>query len=114
MATTKATKRRRLMLDCEICGEPVVLQPQRYLALVKAGRLPRCRKNGCERLCGRQNTGVARTTEVIDMIDVPLLVIEWPGRKRGNRNGALAKLRVRRDENWRYEPAVKAIEDSEA
>jgi len=96
-------RRKRLMLDCDICGEPVYLSRRRYVELVRAGRRPRCRKNGCERLCGARNAGTARMTEILDVIDVPLLVVSWPRAKRGNRNGALAKLRVSRDEAWRWE-----------
>jgi hypothetical protein len=96
-------KSRRLMLDCEICGEPVYLSGPRYLELVKAGRLPRCRTNGCERLCGRGNTATARTPEILDVLDVPLRRVHWPTSKKGNRNGALAKLRVSEDQEWRWD-----------
>ena len=103
-------KRRRLMLDCDICGEPVYLSRDRYVELVRAGERPRCRKNGCERLCGAKNAGTARTTELLDVIDVPLVRVSWPRGKRGNSNGALAKFRVSRDEHWRWEGVGAADE----
>lgn len=96
-------KRHRLMLDCDICGEPVYLSRDRYVELVRSGERPRCRRNGCERLCGAKNTGTARTSEVLDVLAVPLLVVTWPREKRGNTNGALAKLAVTHDQNWRWE-----------
>lgn len=92
-----------LSLDCDICGEPVVLSRRRYVQLVKAGERPRCRKNGCERLCGPQNLRTSRGAEVLAVAAVPLLVVTWPAKKRGNANGALAKLAVNRDQQWRYE-----------
>lgn len=95
-------QRKRLMLDCDICGEPVYLSPQRYVELVRAGELPRCRKNGCERLVGARKAGTARTSEVLDVIPVPLVEVEIPVEKKGNANGALAKLRVRRMDGWRW------------
>lgn len=98
-----AKKRRQLMLDCDICGEPVVLSPARYVELIREGKRPRCRRNGCERLCGAKNTGTARVSEVLIVLDVPLRKVNWPRAKRGNRNGALAKLRVTRDQQWRLE-----------
>ena len=93
----------RLSLDCDICGEPVVLSKRRYVQLVKAGRRPRCRKNGCERLCGVQNPRTSRGAEVLAVTQVSLLAVTWPAKKRGNANGALAKLAVSRDQQWRYE-----------
>jgi len=89
------------MLRCDICGDWVYLQPDRYEQLVRANELPRCRKNGCERLCGAKNAGTARVTELIASLDVPPVVVHWPRRKKGNANGALAKLRVSRDQAWR-------------
>jgi len=96
-------KSRKLILDCEICGEPVVLSPSRYVALVKAGERPRCRKNGCERLCGVKRAGTSRGTQVLAEQRVPPLIVQWPYTKKGNKNGALAKLAVKRDGAWRYE-----------
>jgi len=96
-------KNRKLILDCEICGEPVVLSPSRYVALVRAGERPRCRKNGCERLCGAKSAGTSRGTQVLAGARVSPLVVQWPHTKRGNKNGALAKLAVKRDGAWRYE-----------
>jgi hypothetical protein len=98
-------KGRKLMLDCDICGEPVVLSPARYVELVQAGARPRCRKNGCERLCGVKTTGIARSAEVLETVAVGILRVEVPGKKRGRKNGSLAKLRVRRYQAWRYEDA---------
>jgi len=109
----KERKKRRLMLDCDICGEPVYLSGTRYVELVRAGEKPRCRKNGCEQLCGAKNVVAARTTEVLDVISVTPSVVVLPRRKRGNRNGALAKLRVSRDQRWRCESVVEADERNE-
>lgn len=106
----KERKHRRLMLDCEICGEPVYLSKSRYVALIRAGQRPRCRRNGCERLCGARNTGVARMSEVLDVQDVPLRVVTWPRKKCGNPNGALAKLRVSTDQTWRWREAESVDE----
>ena len=91
------------MLDCEICGEPVTLPAARYVALVKAGQRPRCRQNGCERFCGAKNPGRSRGAEVVAVQRVGLLRVEVPVRKRGRKNGALAKLIVSSDSDWRYE-----------
>lgn len=96
-------QRSKLTLNCEICGEPVELTRHRHLELVKAGELPRCRKNGCERLCGRKKPGAARMPELLDVIDVPLRQVQWPKSKKGNINGALAKLRVTTDQQWRWD-----------
>jgi len=96
-------KKRRLTLDCDICGEPVELSPARYVELVRAGERPRCRKNGCERLCGRKKAGTSRSGQVLATQEVPLLAVHWPQEKKGRKNGALAKLAVSRDEAWRYE-----------
>lgn len=105
-----AKKAKRLMLDCEICGEPVYLSKQRYVELVRASRRPRCRRNGCERLCASQNAGAARMPQLHTALDVPLRVVYWPATKRGNRNGALAKLRVTEDQRWRWESRGAADE----
>ena len=106
-----------MTLDCEICGEPVVLTPTRYVALVKAGRRPRCVKNGCVRLCGpcersgdAKIPGTAREPEVLATIDVPLVRVLWPKRKKGRKNGALAKLTVSRDEGGVTRRAVTTAE----
>lgn len=96
-------KRRKLTLDCDICGEPVVLSPERYVELVKAGQRPRCRKNGCERLCGAKNPRTARSSKVLATRGVALLRVDWPRTKRSSQQGALAKLAVSRDQNWRWE-----------
>ena len=91
------------MLDCEICGEPMVLSPARYVALVKAGQRPRCRQNGCERFCGAKNPRRSRGAEVLAVERGGLLRIAVPVVKRGRKNGALAKLIVSSDSDWRYE-----------
>lgn len=108
MATERA-KKRKLILDCEICGEPVILSKSRYVELVRMGCKPRCRKNGCSQLTARERSsdaktpGTARKTEILATIEVPLLRMRWPKLKRGKKNGALAKLTVSCDEQWRYE-----------
>lgn len=101
------------MLDCDICGEAVYVSRIRYVQLVKAGRRPRCRKNGCERLCGPHIQAAARMTETLDTIEVPLRRVHWPRAKKGNRNGALARLRVSQDQRWRWEAAGAADERNE-
>ncbi len=106
-------KRNRLMLDCDVCGEPVYLSPERYLALKRADELPRCRKNGCERLCGAKTVGTARNAEVLAVVDVPLVVVTWPREKKGNANGALAKLAVRPMQGWRKVGADEVVERNE-
>lgn len=92
----------RLTMDCEICGEPMQVSRQRYVELVAAGEKPRCRKNGCERLCGAKRAGSVRTAERLDTVEFSTVAVEWPGVKRGNGNGALAKLRVKPTGDWRY------------
>lgn len=89
-----------MMMDCDICEEPVYLSKARYRELRRLGEQPRCRKNGCERLVGSKTKGVARVPEVIAEIDVPPLTVLWPRKKKGNRNGALAKLRARPNRSW--------------
>lgn len=106
-------KRRQLMLDCEICGEPVVLQPSRYVELVRLNEKPRCRKNGCERLCGSKNAGAARMPESLAVLDVQLRRVHWRRRKKGNANGALAKMAVSTDQTWHWKAAVAADEKDE-
>ena len=86
----------KLTIDCDICGEPMSVSRRRYVELIKAGQRPRCRKNGCERLCGLKNHGTARRREVLATVEIPHHVISWPSEKRGNKNGALAKLAVKR------------------
>lgn len=90
------------MLDCDVCGEPVELRPARYAEWVRIGERPRCR--GCERLCGAKRPGTARGPEVLAVVEVGSLSIFWPRVKRGNANGALAKLRVRPDAAIPCEP----------
>jgi hypothetical protein len=48
--------------------------------------------------------------EILDVIDVPLRRVHWPARKKGKSNGALAKLRVSADQDWRSEAAVDVAE----
>ena len=93
---------RRLYMDCDVCGEAVALAPARYAELVRTGQRPRCRRNGCERLCGTQTAGTARGAELLAVVEVAPLVVEWPRVKKGRRNGALAKRRVRRVANTSY------------
>jgi len=92
-----------LTIDCDICGEPMTIDRHRYLALIRAGQRPRCRRNGCERLCGAKTPGTARSGQTLEatgdrgngVMRAPLL-ITWPGSKKGRKNGTLAKLAVRR------------------
>ena len=86
----------KLTVDCDICGEPMTIDRHRYLALIRAGQRPRCRRNGCERLCGAKTPGTARSGQPLAVIGVPPLLVVWPGSKKGRTNGALAKLAVRR------------------
>lgn len=96
MARRDGTGPGKLTLDCDICGEPMEVDRLRYVELVKAGKRPRCRKNGCERLCGVQNPMTSRVSEVLAVVDVPPTVVYWPRIKKGRKNGALAKLAVKR------------------
>jgi len=102
MGTTKR-KKRRLMLDCDICGEPMELSPSRYVAWVRAGERPRCRRNGCERLCGVKTPGTARGAEGESGQRVGVLSVSPVTGSGGPQHGALAKLRVRQCDQWRYE-----------
>ena len=86
----------RLTIDCEICGEPMQVNRKRYVELVKAGERPRCRKNGCERLCGAKNPRTSRTSEVVLGERVGALLVSRTGRKKSRKPGALEKLRVTR------------------
>lgn len=50
-------------MNCDICGEPMYLEPERYLELRRAGEQPRCRKNGClqdypKKRLSRNNTDI--------------------------------------------------------
>lgn len=88
MARERQAKKNRMM-DCEICGEPMIVPPARYVELVKAGRKPRCGKNGCATL-------IPPTINMATFAMSPYLV-HWPDDKRGNVNGALPKLRMQLD-----------------
>ena len=99
-----AEKRKsRLILDCEICGEPVVLPPRRYVELVRAGERPRCRRNGCERLCGAKTPRTSRDAQVIGAVGVLRIGVTRRQARKRRRNGALAKLCVSRCGDWRKE-----------
>jgi hypothetical protein len=52
------------VVACDVCGEPMRVSDSRYLALAKDGAKPVCRRNGCERLCGRNLPDIARTSQV--------------------------------------------------
>jgi len=56
----------KLTVDCDICGEPMTIDRHRYLALIRAGQRPRCRRNGCERLCGAKTPGTARSGQTLE------------------------------------------------
>lgn len=99
-----------MTLDCLVCGEPVELSKARFVELVRAGRRPVCRKNGCERLSGARNAGAARVVEGAVRLDLATVVERDDGPKRGNANGSLAKWRVEPDSDWRYEAAVEVDE----
>ena len=59
-------------------------------------------------MCGAKRAVTARVPEVLATVDVPLLVVDVPREKKGNVNGALAKLPVRRNQRWRKEGAGAA------
>jgi hypothetical protein len=93
------------MADCDICGDPVYLTPARYLELrLQAGGDGKLfhRHRECERLCGAKNRKAILEPEALCDLDVPLRVVHWPRRKKGNPNGALAKMRVSEDQDWRH------------
>lgn len=82
------------MIPCAVCGEPVVVGPQRYLAFVRDEVATACRRNGCyryyrERRGGGENTGTARTTQVIAVPGVEGCLYELG---RGLRRHDLAPL----------------------
>jgi hypothetical protein len=87
----------RLTIDCDICGEPMKIERLRYAALIKAGERPRCRKNGCERLCGAKRPATSRSAEVLPAQKVGVLTITRAGRQKSRKPGALEKLRVTRE-----------------
>lgn len=87
----------KLTIDCDICGEPMEVDRLRYVELVKAGQRPRCRRNGCERLCGAKSAVTSRMMEVLAETGVSPLMVLWPQTKNGRKNGALAKLAVKRE-----------------
>lgn len=95
MARRREAGPSKLTIDCDICGEPMKVDPQKYVELIKSGQRPRCRKNGCERLCGAKNAVTSRSPEVLAEIGVAPLVVYWPRAKKGRKNGALAKLAVK-------------------
>ena len=110
MARKAKRKRRKLILDCEICGVAMCLPPARYLALVAAGRRPRCRRNGCQRLLGAgersgdaKTPGTARKAEILMATKVRGFLVSRRRFPAGRRNGALEKLAVKPDDTWRYE-----------
>jgi hypothetical protein len=86
----------RLTIDCDICGEPMKVDRLRYAALIKAGERPRCRKNGCERLCGAKHPATSRSAEGLPVQKVGVLTLTRTGRKKSRKPGALEKLRVTR------------------
>ena len=72
------------------------LTPERYVALVKAGARPRCRRNGCERLCGVKKAVTARFTEEVGVVGVATMRISCMDDNRRRKRGDLEKLYVRR------------------
>jgi hypothetical protein len=52
---------------------------------------------------GGKKPGRSGGAEVLATEEVGLLHVLFPAKKKGNKNGALAKLAVTRDEQWRYE-----------
>ena len=97
MAKRRETGPSRLTMDCDICGEPMEVDRLKYVELVKSGERPRCRKNGCERLCGAKNPATSRRRKVLAVVEVPAFVVYWPRVKKGRKNGALASLAVKRE-----------------
>lgn len=92
---------KKLLLDCDVCGETKQVTKNRYLALIQAGhKHTRCRD--CERLCGAILPRRSRGMEVLTTVEVPPVEVVWPRQKKGNPNGALAKLRVIPSNAWRY------------
>lgn len=95
--------RRRLMMDCDICGEPMEVSRARYVALAASGQRPRCRRNGCERLCGAKRAGRSRGTEVLAAVRVGLSRVEWRRRRGGGAGRPLAKPVLSDCDEWRSE-----------
>ena len=55
-------------LDCAICGEPVNLSAKRRRELLKEGRRPVCRKNGCYRYAKTLPKNIKRVSAVEGMV----------------------------------------------
>lgn len=91
----------QLELPCLICHEPVALSRRRFLALVRAGRRPVCRRNGChryarERRGAAEDAGTARGSVVQAPTHVARVVLVGEQRPDNWPHGSLAKARVRR------------------
>jgi len=97
MPRARRERKLPLILDCEGCGEPVTLSPARYDELVLAGQRPLCRKNGCERFYGAKSAGTSRSAQVPVVVELPDSTVVWKKKKRGHRNGPLAKMVVKSD-----------------
>lgn len=53
-----------MILPCRCCGDPVNVSKKRYLALIEAGALPVCVRNGCKRLVGPDIRELSHETPV--------------------------------------------------
>ncbi len=104
---------RKLMLACRLCGDPVVLSAKRYKALKQAEEQPLCRENGCYRLAvlagsrerssGVLHSGTARETKRFVVSGLSSIQAYLPAKKKGGRNGALVKARLRLGRGLTYE-----------
>lgn len=87
-------------LPCAGCNEMVRVSRSRYLALVRAGRKPVCRENGCHRLIQFASGWVAAETRPsladVTRTGVATIYGEVDRAEIGGRRATLAKARVKR------------------
>lgn len=78
-------------LPCEICGKPVQIQKDRFLAMVKANHQLHCEQ--CRRFV---RPGVARVSQLPSEQEVPKLGLARKCRRGAKRKGALASMPLAR------------------
>lgn len=101
------------VVPCQVCGEPMRLSNSRYRELVAAGAKPVCRRNGCERLCGRDIRDIARNSQVETITDVGRTgyVLAYNG--MNGKDIPLAKRKLRRAIEPDFAMAVAPAEESQ-
>lgn len=104
-------KRQSYTIDCGLCGESVTMDRRRYLAHIRAGTLPFCRRNGCHRYERRGGVALlvaARVSEGVADTHVAGKVFQNGSGQRGHQEAPLANGRVRRVRVTGYVGAVEA------